>query len=253
MLILDCETQQSASESIAAAYGIAAREFDEFLSSFHLEDHLVNANPPHTGDIELKRVLQSTFGREPRAFDRVFWFHLTRARLASDFLNGIHPLTASLDLVWETIIEVFRGSIHESRLAAMRLNGVDDYLYKLKVGKALHAGLYAVLVKELATRPNDFHSHDYLRLPEIMEDICNGYRKLHGVSITETLIHALSPIIVKFWTPCSPSTDYIEPALYYLYCTRHKLPLSMFANTCFDGENRIVPPEQIVYSCRVQI
>lgn len=252
MIVLDCESRASALETTAAAFGISSTALHDFLRGFNLAEHCEKSNPPHAAETELQRIVESEFGREPTALDRVCWFHLTRARSASDFVGGIHPLTDSIDLVWRTIIDVFRGSIHEVRLAEMRINGVDDDLYRLKVGKSSHAGPYAVLVKEFSARPADFYGHDYLRGPEIMEDICNGYYKTHGERIEERLIQALNPIIVKFWAPFNERSDLLETSLFYLYCGMHELSFGLGANTCFDGENRAVRTDQIIYAEQVQ-
>jgi len=246
MLVLDCESRGSALESLSTIYGVPADSLAEFLETFDLDAHYAKNNPNRPGNEELRIVVESSLGRKPAQIDRVFWFHLTRARKASDFADGIEPLTASLDRVWRTMLDVFRGTEHEVQLRKLRQSGVPDYQYDLKVGKAHLAGPYAMLVREVAFCPREIRNHDYLRLPEIMEDICNGYQEVHGESIHDTLERALMPIIVKFWSTKRQGLDCIEAALYYLHSTAHNQPLNYYANTCFDAKNEAIVPEQIV-------
>ena len=102
MLVLDCESRESALESVSAIYGVSADLLAEFLGTFDLGEHFAKNNPEHRGNEELRIVFESSFGRKLAQIDRVFWFHLTRALQASDFAEGIEPLTASLDTALRT-------------------------------------------------------------------------------------------------------------------------------------------------------
>jgi hypothetical protein len=88
-------------------------------------------------------------------------------------------------------------------------------------------------------------NHDYLQLPEIMEDICAGYEREYGQRIYEQLENALVPKIVKFWSDERKDKTCVESAMYYLYSIPHGLPLTMCSNTCFDGKNTPILSEQI--------
>ena len=78
-----------------------------------------------------------------------------------------------------------------------------------------------------------------------MEDICNGYMQVHDELLHEPLKQALSPMIVKFWSAEQDGIGF-ETALYYLYVTAHDSAACWIPNTCFDGENQTIPPEQIL-------
>ena len=246
MNVIDCESRISALESIAGLYAVSPSALDDFLSAFDLDAHYTKNNPARYGDQELRIVFESTFARTPKPIDRVFWFHLTRARRAADFEDGIYPLTASLERVWRTIFDVFLGTDHEARLLELRQSGVSNSRYELRVGKQLHGGPYAMLVRDVAAYPSKIGNHDYLWLPEIMEDICNGYQETYGESIRDALNKALVPIVVKFWRAKKRGLSCIESALYYLYLTAHDRHLNANANTCFDGENEAIPSSNIV-------
>jgi len=128
----------------------------------------------------------------------------------------------------------------------MRQNGVPDRHYQAKAGEPFHAGPYAMLVREIAMHPRKNGNHDYLWLPEIMEDICNGYKQAHGEMLHDELNRALVPMIVKFWSAKYCGDDCIEVALDYLYRTAHDRASFRIPNTCFEGENKAIPPEQIL-------
>ena len=246
MLVLDCGSRSTALTSVAAVYGVDETVIEEFLCAFDIDAHYAATNPDCHGDRELRRVFESLFGYEPAQLDRVVWFHLTRTSRNSNFETGIQPLSESINRVWQVVLEVFRGTEHERGLLDMQRDGVPDCHYRLKVGVPLHAGPYAVLVREAATRSSEIGNHDYLWLPEIMEDICNGYQGVHGVSLHQILSSALAPVIVKFWSTKQLGVSCLEAALYYLYVTAHGRRMTISANTCFDGENCGIPPEQIV-------
>src|SRR5712664_89560 len=116
MVVLDCESRESALASITAIYEVRPTALDAFLRALDLNARCSKTRPSHSPERELRLLLESALGCEAAAIDRVCWFHLTRAHPKSDFSDGIQPLSAALDRVWETIIQVFRGTKHETPL-----------------------------------------------------------------------------------------------------------------------------------------
>lgn len=246
MIVLDCESRDSTLDSVSAIYGMSREEIEQFLQATDLDKHYATIDPVQPGHRELTLLFETEFGCCAAPLDRVFWFHLTRAQPNADFTNGIQPLDKALDRVWETIFTAFRNTHYEKNLQIMRTEGVRNFHYQLKVGNPVHGGPYAMLVRESAFRAEEMCNHNYLGLPEIIEDICNGYHEAYGEMIHDELHQHLTPYIVKFWSPKQTSKSCVESAMYYLYCTAHGEKLSTYANTCFDGENSPVPREQIV-------
>jgi hypothetical protein len=246
VITLDCESRDSALTSLSAIYGVSIKEVEQFLQETNLEKHYAEVNPPRPGSRELLLLFKREFACSSASIDRVFWFYLTRAKAGSDFaISGILPLTQAIGCVWETILAVFKGTQQEQNLRKLKDNGVPDDQYNYKVGQPQHAGPYAMLVRDSASRAQEMSNHDYLQLPEIMEDICNGYFRKYGEMIDGELRQALTPYIVKFWS--NQTGEYlVESALFYLYCIAHAQPLSIDANHCFDGQNSPIPREQIV-------
>ena len=97
----------------------------------------------------------------------------------------------ALDRVWETVISIVDSSIEKERLNNMRLNGVSDFQYGFKTGDSLHWGPFAMLVRKVAFNASKVGNHDYLEVPEIIEDICNGYEHKYNESIYNKVISGL--------------------------------------------------------------
>ncbi len=245
MIALDCESRHSALESLSAIFGVSPAILDGFLTEFDLDEHFETHDPLNYGNRELRLVLEHRLNVVAAPLDRVYWFHLSRTLPDTDFADGIQPLAKALDPVWRTLLHVFSGTPHEERLIQMKEAGVPSFQYRLKVGSPKLAGPYAMLVRESAFRSREMGNHDYLRLPEIVEDICIAYTALFGEEIQPDLNNALVPTIVKFWSSETLGIDCVEAALHYLYATGRGLPMDLNSNTCFDGRNEVVPPERI--------
>jgi hypothetical protein len=242
---LDCESRDSALASIAAIYEVAREDIDDFLRLFDIDKYYAENAPSRSADNELLLLFEGRFGSPRVPPSTVYWFHLTRVLPAVDFAHGIKPLSAALDDVWDTVCDVFKGTAHEEGLKALRSGGVPDHAYVLKLSSPVHGGPFGMLVRDSAFRAEEMWNHDYLSLPEIMEDICNGYLTAYRQPIHDQLRDALMPCGVKFWSR-RQIEGCIRAAMYYLYCTAHNRRLTIDANTCYDGGNERVPPEQIV-------
>ncbi|MCU7835620.1 MAG: hypothetical protein KZQ83_10260 [gamma proteobacterium symbiont of Taylorina sp.] len=252
MIYLDCENINSTMDSLAQIYGVTCQDIESFFQSFDIERHYEINEPNDSGDRELRNVFEATIGCEPKKIERVHWFHLTRTLPETDFKEGILPLSRSLDNVWSTFFNVFCDTVHFKNLKELSEKGVSDFQFNLKSGNSEHSGPYAMLVKEVAYQPKDIGNHDYLWLPEIMEDICNGYKKDYGVSIHTYLNEHLKPKIVKFWSDSNTSMSCIESALYYAYLKSKSEKLSSNANAYYDGKNIEIFPDQIVQIAEIK-
>jgi len=64
------------------------------------------------------------------------------------------------------------------------VNSSVSFQYNLKTSSSIHWGPYAMLVKEIGF--NDVGNHDYLRVPEIVEDICLSFQQQYGIEVMTT-------------------------------------------------------------------
>lgn len=246
MVQLDCHSLESSLYSLTNIYGVEQSAIESFFSSFDIDKHYEVHSPDDYGDRELRRVFEDKLRCKARPLERVYWFHLSRTLPGTTFEKGILPLGGALNSVWETMYQVFEGTEHLDKLESLHRNGISNFQYNQKSGDAIHGGPYAMLVRESAFKSKDIGNHDYLWLPEIMEDICNEYQEKYGTSIHEALRNKLVPTIVKFWSITKISDSCVESALFYCYCKHHSRKLTISANTCFDGDNMVVPNAQII-------
>ena len=245
MLILDCENPASALKSVAEIYGIATPAITAFLKAFDIEEYYEKHNPDDYGD----RVLTTAFEKEchvkPKPLDYVCWFHLTRTLPHNNFSEGILPLPESLEIIWETLFAVFKGSSHCKNLADLKSRDLISERYQSRIKHQYLAGPYAVLVRDVAFRIKEIGFHDCLAMPETLTDICDKYQEIYQMSIFAPLQEKLIPCIVKFASDRKTGRDCIESAMYYLYVLEHNTRLTDSANTCFDGQNEKIPLGQI--------
>lgn len=127
----------------------------------------------------------------------------------------------------------------------MRTQGEGNELYQLKVPDTFHWGPFAMLVKDVAFESHRIWNHDYLNLPEIVEDICNCYLNKFGTYIHSDIEKALVPCIIKFRASADRDIG-IKPAIYYIYKYIKEEPLSQGVNACFDAKGKVIPPKDII-------
>ncbi|BBT17353.1 hypothetical protein WP8S17C03_34020 [Metapseudomonas otitidis] len=246
MAVLDCETYGSTIESISQVYGVGVDSIEGFLKVIDLEAEYERSKIYHSCDTYLKILFEQEFGAPRVQLDTVAWFHLTRTVSASDFSQGILPLGQVLGRIWDMLDSLLDDPVQKANLAAMRVGGVDDFQYNLKSQDKFHHGPYAMLVREAAFNSGRIGNHDYLEVPEIIEDICSGYKKQFGHCIYRVIVSKLKKCIVKFESGKLVDDSLLAPALLYCWCKVRGEEFSSFANTCFDSEGVAIPKEKIV-------
>jgi hypothetical protein len=179
MTVLDCESYDSALASICSVYDISPGLLVNFLIKIDLEKEYEKTSSNR--DI-LTRLLESQFGEPTNRFESIAWFHLTRVPKGTTFSDGILPLNFALPRIWQTLVSSVSDQ-KRVKLEKLRSEGVPDFLYNFKTGHKTLGGPYAMLVRESAFHAEEMGNHDYLCLPEIVEDICNGYQARYGESI----------------------------------------------------------------------
>lgn len=244
LAVLDCESYQSSVKSLSDLYCVDGSAIVRTLRALDF-DRECERNPEVSPDELLLALFESSIGTRANAFQRVCWFHLTRVPPETDFDEGILPLHDALDKIWRTIISIPSDPDRRTNLKQLRESGVPDYQYEMKTGNRLHSGPFAMLVRESAFNARSMCNHDYLALPEIIEDICNGYLKQFGTSIHDEVSAALRPCIVKFEVADEETAHLIRPVLRYCFHKERGQELSFGTNTCYDGEGKPIPRSAI--------
>lgn len=170
---LDCSSRESTQASLVAAFGcsvLALREFvaDPGLGITYERDW--EELPPF--DRWLFRQACARLG-SPALPTELCWFHGTRVPPRSDFSEGILPLGAWLPRL-QAAVDATLDDVDMKRDAAAafeRKSGFGMH-FGMKVKDSLHWGPYAILVREVADYARTLGQHDYLGMPEIIEDLC---------------------------------------------------------------------------------
>jgi hypothetical protein len=242
---IDCESYESALASLAGVYGVSSGDIKDYLSCFDLDKEYEKYKADMDAGDLLQIKVDQKFGGPQHSVTGISWFHLTRTLGGTTFSEGILPLDAALPKLWDMLVSIPKTKIKKRRLEELRTNGVPNYLYNLKTPHKLHHGPYAMLVRESAFNASEIGNHDYLKLPEIIEDICWGYQEKFKESIQAEIMAALRPCIVKFEDRSGIRTDVIDPVIRYCHCKAWKDELHIHTNTCFDGQGEAVPFEAI--------
>lgn len=251
MFELDCESGLLAIKCLSNGFSCSEEKLRQTLLSIDI-DLIYEADwknidiPPEE---YLYNHILSTIGKH-KPLTSIFWFHLTRTTEENEFKDGLLPLGQSLDFVWETMLDLANDEQTRRNLTSMRQLGVRNMHYEAKHKDKIHWGPYAILVKDLAYHAKTLSQHDYLGMPEIIEDICNGYESQFGVSIIEHYEKKLVPKIVKFKSSVALESYHIASALSYAYTFVRGLPPNGGAIYCFDGNGVAIDRSGIESVCK---
>lgn len=244
---LDCDTCESTLRSLCRAYRCEAADLAAMLSRIDIDAIYESSNRPGVDVPDyLFSELVAEFG-PPSLPEEICWFHFTRTVVDNSFSAGIRPLGEVLPTVWSTMLDLAPTPEVRSNLVAMMENGVPDFQFGLKAPDPVHWGPYGYLVPAIAGYSRELSQHDYLGMPEIIEDICNGYHARHGRSLFEHYQSVLVPSVVKFKRPAGDrGRGTLAVATAYLHgCLRGEAPSSSWI-TCFDGDGHAVPAKEIL-------
>ncbi len=243
--ILDCESFESTLTSLSKLFSCKKNNLVFYLNKYNLDRIYQNENPLESPDEYLYKKVVAKFGI-PEKLSDVCWFHLTRTTLGNKFQDGILPLGDVLPKIWETLLEIFKKTKHYKKILKLKSNGVKDFQYNLKSPDSFFWGPYAMLIREVAWRSKEMGSVDYFQMPEIIEDICNGYKEYYGEAIFNIISNSLKPCIIKFISNKRLDNNCIKAAIYYVYIKLKGNTMSMYSNTCFDGEGSAINSDNIL-------
>lgn len=242
MKILDCHSFDTALSSLAAIADVEPQALIANLRDFNTDDW-----PDHPPD-----YLWERFVGGPKSFDGVHWFHFTRTLVPESFQQqGILPLGEMVEPLWSMIFELIGDRQSPAEKAAFRERVASDRdnhssrLYRMKTERLQLWGPYGMLVRNEAFRAWEIRNHDYLRTPEIIEDICLCHSDWYGGDLLAEFGAKSKPCIVKFFGE-NNRPDALRTALMFLWCTVHSEGLAHMGNTCFDGQGLPVGREHIL-------
>lgn len=246
-LVLDCESFDTAVVSLARIFQTTPEDLKILLSvkeiSAHYETHFREL-PEFSSYIY--GIAEQHFGSS-LPLDAVCWFHTTRVLPGTTFSEGILPLDAALPSLKKRLLEAVDDvSVKVQLHHALYLDGVRDHHYANKTQNSMHWGPYAILVRDVASCATNLSQHDYLAMPEIIEDICNGFDDPIRDALLDIFSAKLRPATVKFTSLVDRDEPYIATALCYVHSMIHDGKLDTNSVICFDGKNNPVPFQDIL-------
>lgn len=246
-LVLDCESFDAALQSLAQVFNCNPAVLRQFLANPEIGAYY-EANCDTLPDFReyLYLVVEKHFG-PASPLDAVCWFHTTRVAPGTSFSEGILPLGAVLPQLKVTLIEIAEDiEVKQNLRAMLAADSVADHHYQNKTTDELHWGPYAILVRDVAFCASRLSQHDYLGMPEIIEDICNGASQPLSSKLTTLFERRLKPTIVKFKNVFNDDERCISTALCYVSACIHDGKPDGNSVYCFDGENVPVSPANIL-------
>lgn len=248
-LRLDCESRESAEASVALAFRCNPTDLREFLSdpghpAYYEEQH-------QTILVDFDRFMFeracSAFGA-PLLPQQVCWFHCTRVPAGTTFEEGILPLGTIVPSLEERIAALLADSRAAAAVRrAFARQGGTSFHFRNKLRNRIHWGPYAILVRESAEHGDRLRQHDYLRIPEIVEDLCEEVLADCGLDLLPTILSHWRPAVVKFVAPADESVDHaLTAALRYLQAVALDGQPDGGSIWCFDGANTPVSRSQIL-------
>ncbi len=118
--------------------------------------------------------------------------------------------------------------------------GVPDEMFQLRTGDKIHLGPFGHLVRELHFNASENGLHDYLWLPELVEDVCKAYQKKYGHNLKPHYLSVLHPCIVWFEADIVYEKGVLETALSYAYTSVRDLPPDGNATFGIDCDGKSV-------------
>jgi hypothetical protein len=250
MRILDCETPESILNSLSSVVGADRNRIQDLLLQFDIDKYF-RSHPQ--SDLYSEDLLLSVIAPSAKSltYDATCWFHLTRAGSDTNFEQGILPLGIQIDSIWDSLFDLLEGSFPNDKWSDFRHSVETDSshhlakIYRLKTTRQHLWGPYAILIQDMAFDAKAHGNHDYLGIPEIIDDICTCFQQYSGINIRDVYVQRTRSCIIKFINSVT-SLDYLKSAIKYLYLLNHKTSLVAAETYSFDGRGQPVPPDQIL-------
>ena len=245
MILLDCESIDSIYGSLETIAGAKRSAIESFLDSMDLDALYNSSSPPSCPRNDyLLDAFRKNF-HSSLSYDATCWFHLTRVAENTNFEAGILPLGQQLDSIWDFLHSLVRTAISEKLWNDFRQGKLQGTDYLMKTENPFHWGPYAILVRDIAFMPKEVGNHDYLFGPEIVEDICICFEKVHKIDLLALFRKSTKPCIVKF-VDSTPQSKYLRATIFYLYATHRHDRLRDYCNDGLDARGVAVPRDRIL-------
>ncbi len=246
--IIDCESLDTTLKSLSTGFNCKTRSLSDFLFDNNInqifEDNFDVINETHYPTYLFDQIVNE-FGK-PSKLTGINWFHLTRTIKGNNFNNGLLPLNSVINSIWDMIISVVDDNGIEKDILDMKKNGFDSFHYNSKVNGKDHWGPYAMLVKDTSKNAKLHANYDYLKMPEIIKDICSAYNGKSKNHLLNILEKALVPTIVKFFSDRYLKNSCINTALCYVDSNICRNEIDRNSVAYYDGNGKPVSGDNIL-------
>jgi hypothetical protein len=196
-------------------------------------------------------AVATALDRKPATPSRIHFFHGTRAfdpRVFAD--RGLLPLSALRDEIWDRM-KGLAHDIPETDFATFR-QGLEDgriedltYRHRRRMG-ASDDGPHGVLVRDVLVNAAAYGSSpEFLRVPEVIGDICFAARNELKIDLEERFFEATTSCIVEFSMEPRYADKALSAACWYSEAALRDTTASYHAFHNF-GDGVAVPPRNIV-------
>jgi hypothetical protein len=245
--VLRCPGIRVAVQSLAALFGVTAKRFALALPK-------AASAVASDSEAELARAivpaLVAELGRSPENPGRIHFFHGTRAfepQLFAEF--GLLPLHAVLDDLWRRMQKLapqIPGQAFRALREGLEEGRIQPLTYKDRLD-IRDDGPNGVLVRDVLLNATAYHSSEFIRIPEIVEDICVAARSELHIDLEARFRRATTPCIVEFSAPARDVPRALTAACWYAEAAlRGTTAGADDAFWNFDGHGVAVPPQEIV-------
>jgi len=257
---LDCESAETALDSIATIMGLDQEELSGYLQRLHPDDYWKSdAHESIPADeFILQRVEPLKTISDFEHVSGTCWFHLTRAFSSKDFDRGILPLSQVVDYLWERLFGLVHSDISKSRWSDFRADFEGPskcqraILHSERLSNCNQNGLFGILVRDVYKYHEEKSNHNYLDIPEVVEDICICFKKETGISLDNRFRDNTQPYIVKFHDSAFEQGA-LSSAMCYLWYSLHGVSKPpYFCDYSFSADGRVIPASNILSVERVE-
>ncbi|WP_413616365.1 hypothetical protein MRB56_08715 [Halomonas cupida] len=231
-MILNCTNYDTALESLAKVFNVSKSAIISVLEDVNPYDHLSQSPEDVLYDHMCNEI------GEPSRSLKVIWFHGTRIEDENLYSkHGILTKTEARKFIEPRLRKMADGLERRgSNPFSMSLSGKDG---------PHDEGPFAFLIREVAIKAPS-PCHNYLDAPEIVEDLAGIFLGQNYQQLVDRFKSVAKPCVVSF---VADSKGYELPyVILYVKLVldgEAELDAGSAANTFFDAEGVVVPPERI--------
>lgn len=247
MLTLDCSTRAKTLQSLAAGFHCTVAQLQTVLLSLNLENIYETDRTIMVDAGEYLYTYVCSHLDMPKVFSSAYGFHGTRTIKGNTFSDGLLTLGQSKKPVMEMMVSLAPSPKIGNRLQAWNFHdSVPDTLFQERTQNTIHWGPYGHLIREVHFFAQELGQHDYVRLPELVEDVCNAYQEEYSQDLTAHYLQVLQPCIVWFLAEIVDEQRALEAALGYAYTSVRGESPDFMSVYGIDFEGISVPRDRII-------